>query len=119
MLTVCFAIFQVNEILNVATITSDQTSLKAVTDFQPSELHVDATAGTLTQTVIINGKTLADGDKVKSATTTGAITTSNVGITIKDFERFRQAQDEAQLALQAKIDEILLLSTVDCDQARA
>jgi len=107
---------KVNEVLNVAELTSTQTSLAAVTNFQLTKALVDAGATTLTSSATINGKSLANAQKSKLATTTGAISTdgSNIGVTAQDFDSFRKAVNAADLALQAKIDEILKKTTLTC-----
>ena len=105
-----------NEVLNVAELTSTQTSLAAVTNFQMTKALVDGGATTLTSSATINGASLANAQKSKLATTTGAISTdgSNIGVTAQDFETFRKAVNAADLALQAKIDEILKKTTLTC-----
>jgi len=107
---------KVNEILNIATLTSSQTQLAAVTGFQLTEILVDSSATTLGGTATINGKSLATGNQALIATGTDTIDSNggNVGITATDFDRFRATQSAALLALQAKVDQILAVSGLSC-----
>ena len=105
----------------MAELTTTQTQIKAVTDFQLSNILASESAGTLTGTVSINGKTLQDSDKkaiagLATGTPNLAIGPNgdNIGITAKDFELFRTAQDLVNKVLQAKIDEILALTNLTC-----
>ena len=111
---------QVNTILNVAELTTTQTQIKAVTDFQLSIALASESAGTLTGTATINSKALTESEKQKIV---GAASPANlaldpaganIAISAKDFELFRTAQNAVNLALQAKIDEILAITTLTC-----
>ena len=103
--------------MNIEELTATQTAIKAVTDFQLTEFHVDATAGVLVGTIVVNGASLATAQQAKSQTTDGQLTTSNVGLTLYDFEEFRKAVNAAQLEIQAKIDELLSVDTVNCNSS--
>ena len=95
-------------------LTSGASALAAIDNFQLTEALVDTGAGTLGGPgAMINGATLGDAQKSKIATGTETIASdgANIGITAKDFESFRTAVHTANLALQAKIDEILMVST--------
>ena len=103
----------------MAELTSTQTAIAAVTNFQLSKLLASESAGTLTGTATVNSKSLANADKVAIvglAPSGLAITADgeNIGITAKDFDLFRAAQDAVNKVLQAKIDEILALATLTC-----
>merc|ERR1711953_12771 len=108
---------KMNEVLNVAELTSTQAGLASVTNFKMTKFLTAATATTLTGSATLNGVTLTTAQHSKIATTTGPITSdgSNIGVTAQDFETFRAAVNTANLALQAKIDEILKKSTLACN----
>ena len=108
---------QVNEILDISALTSSETSLAAITNFQFSVWLGDADVGAATGSAVINGKTLDNSNgKTAMIKETNAIVSdgSNIGLTAKDFESFRAAAQASNAALQAKIDQILDTGKVGC-----
>jgi len=107
---------KVNAILDVTELQATDASLAAVSNFQLTKLVVGG--GTATGTVDINGASLnaavSGGVGVVLVNLANQAAASNTGVTAEDFERYRDVADKANLALQAKIDEILRISTLTC-----